>query len=161
MPRKSARSKALDTAIESFHGASALFIITQLIENAADTSEVFRLDLDDSNPGTVSFLAAFARLQKIRSFRYFLSRNSRRAALKSFEEDLCVEEDGRHWLSDAEFKRKYRCTRETLDKITAAIENSPVFKQGTRGTKQIPVKQQLMISLHQTYKQFVHNTLCE
>lgn len=41
-----------------------------------------------------------------------------------------------------------RCTRETLDKITAAIKNKEVFAQGTRDAKQIPVKQQLMVLLH-------------
>jgi hypothetical protein len=67
--------------------------------------------------------------------------------MKTFEDDLHVNEDGSHWLNDAEFKRKYRCTRATLDKITTTIEDNPVFAGGSRGTKQIPVKHQLMVLL--------------
>jgi hypothetical protein len=67
--------------------------------------------------------------------------------MKTFEDDLRVNEDGSHWLNESEFKKKYRCTRATLDKITAAIENNPVFAEGSRGTKQIPVKHQLMVLL--------------
>jgi hypothetical protein len=51
-------------------------------------------------------------------------------------------------LNNSEFKRKYRVTRATLDKITAAIETNEVFAEGTRGRKQIPVKHQLMVLLH-------------
>ena len=51
-------------------------------------------------------------------------------------------------MNDSEFKRKYRVTRATLDKIPAAIETNEVFAKGARGPKQIPVKHQLMVLLH-------------
>jgi hypothetical protein len=34
------------------------------------------------------------------------------------------------------------------DNVTDAIENNEVFAEGTRGTKQIPIKYQLMVLLH-------------
>ncbi len=37
--------------------------------------------------------------------------------------------------------------RQTLDKLTAAIENNEVFVSGTRGPNQLPVKHQLMVLL--------------
>jgi hypothetical protein len=41
-------------------------------------------------------------------------------------------------LNDDEFKRKYRVTHQTLDKIATAIEDSDVFAEGDRSPKQIP-----------------------
>ena len=66
---------------------------------------------------------------------------------QQFEEDLKVKDDGSQWLNDSEFKRKYRMSRQTLDKVTAAIENNDVFVSGTRGPIQLPIKHQLMILL--------------
>lgn len=44
-----------------------------------------------------------------------------------FEDDLCLNEDGLHWLNDTKFKRKYSCLREMLDKTTAIIEKNEVL----------------------------------
>ncbi len=66
---------------------------------------------------------------------------------QQFEEDLLEKKDGSQWLNDSEFKRKYRMSRQTLDKVTAAIENNEVFVSGTRGPNQLPVKHQLMVLL--------------
>ena len=54
-----------------------------------------------------------------------------------FEKDLEVKEDGTSWLNDEEFKRKYRVSRVTLDKITSLIENHEVFAEGSRGLQTI------------------------
>jgi hypothetical protein len=65
-----------------------------------------------------------------------------------FEDDLRVSEDGTHWLNDFEFKRKYRWSRDALDRIAGEIETHDVFKKGKRGRRQMPVKHQLMTLLH-------------
>jgi hypothetical protein len=65
-----------------------------------------------------------------------------------FEDDLREDEDGNHWMSDLEFKRKYRCSRIALDIITDEIKDNLVFKRGKRRQAQLPVKHQLMTLLH-------------
>eukprot|EP00804_Cyclotella_cryptica_P020793 CCRYP_016619-RA/>CCRYP_016619-RA protein AED:0.48 eAED:0.48 QI:0/-1/0/1/-1/0/1/0/91 len=79
--------------------------------------------------------------------RYFSKRQLRKSMTQQFEEDLLVNEHGSLWLNDSEFKMKYQMSRQTLDKVTTAIENNEVFAAGTRGPKQLPVKHQLMLLL--------------
>jgi len=74
--------------------------------------------------------------------RYIMKGHNQKSLSKQFEEDLLVNEDGPHWLNDAEFKRKYRVSRMTLDRITTATIHNEVFAKGARGLKQIPVKHQ-------------------
>ena len=76
-----------------------------------------------------------------------MKRHSRKSLLKQFKKDLCVNEDGSHWLNDAEFKRKYRVSRMTLDRRTTAIEHKEVFAEGARGPNLISVKHQVMVLL--------------
>jgi hypothetical protein len=47
-----------------------------------------------------------------------MKRHNQKSSSKQFKEDLCVKEDGYHWLNDAEFKRKYQVSRITLNRIT-------------------------------------------
>ena len=80
--------------------------------------------------------------------RYFIDRGSYRksAVYKILEDDLHVSLDGTHWMNDYdEFKRKYPL--DILDKIIAVIETNDVFKKGTHGPCQMPVKHQLMVLL--------------
>jgi hypothetical protein len=56
-----------------------------------------------------------------------MKRHSRKSSLKQFEGDLHVNEDGSHWLNDAEFKRKYQVSRMMLDRIMTAIEHNEVL----------------------------------
>ncbi len=142
MPRTSARKKAIAAARRVFRAATAMHIVSCFIK---DYPELF--DIEDPDPVTVSFMATFTRLLHLRESRYVIERKCRKSVSETFEDGLRVNEDGSHWLNDSEFKKKYRCTRATLDKITAAIENNPVFAEGSRGSKQIPVKHQLMILL--------------
>ena len=95
-----------------FRGASALLIVTQLME---DESEPF--DLDDSNPVTVSFLVAFTRLQRIRKSQYYMMHRERKSALKIFEDDLHVNEDGLYWLNDYEFNESTGTQERHLIKL--------------------------------------------
>ena len=146
MPRQSRRSKAIATARKAFQAVSALLIVERLLD---DELETFSLDVNEPDPVLLSFLQSFTRLKRIKKSRYYMKRFWRKSSLNTtiFEDDLRVCEDGSHWMNEDEFKRKYRVSRETLDKITATIENNDVFK-GERGPDQLPVKYQLMILLH-------------
>ena len=137
MPRKSCR-------LEAILGAKTLLRQTTAALLLFDPEPFV---LESSDPTTLSFLAAVTRLIQLRNSRYFLKRQCRKSTTQQFEEDLLVNEDGSQWLNDSEFKMKYRMSRETLDKVTAAIENNEVFAAGTRGPKQLPVKHQLMVLL--------------
>ena len=52
------------------------------------------------------------------------------------------------WLSDDEFKIKYRMSREMLDFVCNDFKDCEVFEKRPRGPAQRPVKHQLMILLH-------------
>jgi hypothetical protein len=56
--------------------------------------------------------------------------------------------DERNWLSDNEFLRKYRVTREGFTAILNRIKDHPVFQRGRRGPEQAPVEFQLMVFLN-------------
>ena len=131
MPKQSKRSKAFSAARKTFKAASALLIVGHLFD-----SDV-AVDVDDPDPITLSFLRASHRLNCIKQTRYFAPRGTYRKSTLH----------GTHWLSDDEFKRKYRVSREVLDKITAIIESIDAFKKGKRGRSQMPVKHQLMVLL--------------
>jgi hypothetical protein len=60
-----------------------------------------------------------------------------------FCDDLRECDDGSHWINDAELIMKDRVSCLVLDKIVAKLENNDVFKRGTRGPVQIPVKHQV------------------
>lgn len=144
MPKQSRRVKAYCGAKKMVQSFSALLITRSL----SDGCEV--VDIDDPDPITCAFLYLFQRFKRIKEMRYFMSRGTYRksAAYNILEDDLNISEDGTHWLTDDEFKRKYRVSRDILDRITAAIETNDVFKKGQRGRHQMPVKHQLMVLLH-------------
>lgn len=100
MPRASARNQAISAARRVFRAATALHIVTRLAEDDHVT-----FDIDDPDPITVSFVATLTRLLRLRKSRYIIERKCRRSMMKTFEDDLRVNEDGSHWLNDAEFKR--------------------------------------------------------
>jgi hypothetical protein len=145
MPRQSHRHKAISAARKKFKAATSLLFLSQLVEEDDSIS----IDLTDPDPVVASFLSRFTSLNRLRKSRYMQKRTHRKSKLQDiFEDDLFVSEDGNHWLNDNEFKRKYRCSREALDKISAKIEGNDVFKKGSRGPSQLPVKHQLMCLLH-------------
>lgn len=145
MPRQSHRHKAISAARKKFKAATSLLFLAKLV----DDDDSIAIDLTDPDPVVASFLSRFTSLNRLRKSRYSQKRTYRKSKLQDiFEDDLFVSDDGNHWLNDNEFKRKYRCSREALDKITAKIEGNDVFKKGTRGPNQLPVKHQLMCLLH-------------
>ena len=84
-------------------------------------------------------------LEYVRANRYVVPRIISKSEINIFLEDL--DPNSSYCISARKFKNKYRCTRESLDKITAKIENHPIF-MNQRGPKQAPVKHQLMTFLH-------------
>jgi hypothetical protein len=76
-----------------FRAATALHIVTRFIE---DDPELFKIE--DPDPVTVSFIATFTRLLRLRKSRYLIERKCRKSMMKTFEDDLRVNEDGLHWL---------------------------------------------------------------
>ena len=78
-----------------------------------------------------------------------MDRKYRKSTFNIFDGDLKYDGTaGMNWMTDEEFKRKYRMSREHLDIITERIKDNNIFKKGSRGPSQLPVKHQLMIFLH-------------
>jgi hypothetical protein len=50
--------------------------------------------------------------------------------------------------ASALLERKYRCSRDALDRIAAEIKTHDVFKKGNIERRQMSVKHQLMTLLH-------------
>ncbi|KAL7475254.1 hypothetical protein ACHAW6_001175, partial [Cyclotella cf. meneghiniana] len=144
MPQKSLRENALASARKALQSATALLLVTRVIEEQS-----LSIVIDELDPVSLSFFHSAFRLRSTKRACYVTDRLCRRGRLlAAYEEDLHENGDGSHWLNDNEFKRKYRMSRETLDKISAIIEDNNVFKCGQRGRKQAPVKLQLMMLLH-------------
>jgi hypothetical protein len=140
MPYQSMRQKALASARRTYRAASTLFMLGAVLSPNA-------IDADDTT--FMCLLQARARLKRVENTRYIAERKCRKSKLENiFEDDLRESEDGSHWMNNMDFKRKYRCSRESLDKITDKIKGHDVFKPGKRGPKQMPVKYQLMTLLH-------------
>ena len=131
------RNKAIAAARGTFRATCALLLVSCKTE---DASEPMVINISDSV--TVSFFSSFTGLLHLRMSRYLMKRHNLKSSSKQSEEDLCVNEDGSHWLNDAEFKRKYWVSWIMLDRITTAIKHIEVSAKGGRGPKQIPVKYQ-------------------
>ena len=106
-------------------------------------------DLDLEDLTLLSYLQARSRFHKMSGKCYFKVWKHQKSTLQNiFEGDIRECEDDTHWMNDAEFKRKYRCSHPVLDKIVQKIETNDVFKRATRGPAQMSVKHQLMLLLH-------------
>ena len=141
MPYQSVRQKAIVAAQRTLRAASALLVVGHVLSGTP------LVDVED--PNFACYYRAKSRLTHIVKSRYSVKRKYRKSPMESiFEEDLRLSEDGSHWLNDLEFKRKYRCSRDTLDRIVEEIKTHDVFKKGKRGSRQMPVKYQLMTLLH-------------
>ena len=92
------------------------------------------------SPTFLAHLGNKVQLDKISAPRYVGERHIRKSLSQVFEENLCVNKDGIHWLNDTEFKNKYRMDRDTLDEVTKRIEDHPIFKRDKRGQAQRPMK---------------------
>ena len=134
------RATALDTLVRLYERARAAFVVDQI------------LDDDDLDVDSISFLTYLHYKWKLDNFkqrRYLVDRKYRKSTFNIFDGDLKYDGTaGMNWMSDEEFKRKYRMSREHLDIITERIKGNDIFKKGSRGPSQLPVKHQLMIFLH-------------
>eukprot|EP00804_Cyclotella_cryptica_P011927 CCRYP_004401-RA/>CCRYP_004401-RA protein AED:0.50 eAED:0.57 QI:0/0/0/0.5/0/0/2/0/152 len=98
-------------------------------------------NLDLQDPTVVSYPHARSRFHKTLGRHYFKTQKHWKSTLRNiFEDDLWECEDDMHWMKDAEFQRKYRCSCPVLDKIVQKIETNDAFKRGTRGPAQMSVK---------------------
>jgi hypothetical protein len=134
--------KAIAAAQRTLRAASALFIVGHAL------SDVSFVDVED--PHFACYYWAKLRLNRIVERRYSVERKHRKSPLESiFDDNLSESEDGTHWLNELEFKQKYRCSRDALDRITEEIKTHNIFKKGRRGRQQqMSVKHQLMTLLH-------------
>ena len=144
MPHESSRSKALRELLRRYEQAKRFFVVDQLLDD--DDSG----DIDLDSPSFLSYLQSKSNLRTRSNSRYFEERVVRRMkSMRVFEHDLQIKKIRKKtWLNDDEFKRKYRMSRENLDRVTEKIKDHSVFKRGKRGPRQTEVKHQLMVLLH-------------
>ena len=141
MPFKSFRQEAIESAQRTLRAATALLLLGRVNGN------ISLIHIED--PRVFCYYLAKKRLERVVKSRYATDRTCRKSPIQNvFEDDLEENEDGTHWLNDFEFKRKYRCSRNALDRITNEIKGNDVFKKRKRGPPQMPVKHQLMTLLH-------------
>ena len=134
------RATALATLVRSYERARAAFVVDQILDNDG---------LDVHSLSFLTYLHYKAKLDFCKQCRYLVDRKVRKSSINIFDADLKDDDTaGMNWMSDEEFKRKYRTSREHLDIITERIKGDDIFKKGSRGPSQIPVKHQLMIFLH-------------
>jgi len=83
--------------------------------------------------------------------RYFLPRVPRQRPFNKYELDLNplpAHAERFPWLNHDEFQAAYRMTRSAFRRLLNMIKDHPVFQVSKRGTKQQPVKNQLLTFLH-------------
>lgn len=103
-------------------------------------------DSDDDEMDTAAirlYLASDKQRYLFRSYKYRVSRFNR------FAEDLGEdkEEDDLPWMTDTEFLRKYRVSKDSFKRLLKLIEGHHVFKSNKDGRCQRPVAYQLMVFL--------------
>ena len=102
--------------------------------------------MNETNESFVALLSYQWDLRHLRNMRYIEIRSYRKYDKNIFERDLYFDkEEEVPWLTEKDFKIKYRTCREGLDLLTTLLQDSPVFTKGARGPKQMPVKYQIMI----------------
>jgi hypothetical protein len=101
------------------------------------------LDSDDDSLEDAMDIGIVRSEISISSRRYISRKPYRKSNRKeaTFNEDLET-----NWLTDTEFKQKYRMSRENFQNVTQKIKNHPVFKI-TKGRNQMSVEHQLMVFL--------------
>jgi hypothetical protein len=114
MPYQYVRQKVIIAAQRALRAASALLVV--VVGHVLSNTPL--VDVED--PNFACYYWAKSRLKRIVESRYSVERKHRKSPLECiFEDDLRVSEDGTHWLNDFEFKRKYRWSRDALDRIAA------------------------------------------
>ena len=141
MARESYRSRALSQFTRLYEQARNLFVVDQLLDSNEES-------LDLESPTFLFYLQNKLKLDSALSSRYSASRICRRPSMGIFADDLRGEDNDSTRMNDSEFKRKYRMSRQMLDKVTERIQDNGMFEKGKRGPSQQEVKHQLMILLH-------------
>ena len=121
--------------------ARNLFVVDQLLDSNKESLDLQSLTF-------LFYLQNKLKLDSALSSRYFASRICRRLSMGIFADDLRKEDNDSTWMNDSEFKRKYRMSREMLDKVTEKIQDNGMFEKRKHGPSQREVKHQLMILLH-------------
>lgn len=80
----------------------------------------------------------------------YLSRSPHRVSSIAFDVFLAdLEDDGdSSWLTNVEFTKKYRVSREFFWTLVEKVKNHYVFRKGARGPDQAPVELQVMVFLY-------------
>ena len=143
MPRLSPRAIALRALTAATRRVRQVFLVCNISHLLDGDFTVF----DEHNETFVALLNFQRRLTDLRNSRFYSPRPFREYDRYVFERDLNTDVDI-PWLSDEDFLRKYRTSREGLEYLTNLLKDAPVFKAGKRGKKQMPVKYQIMIWLH-------------
>ena len=143
MPHISARAIALRALTASTKRLRQIFLIVNFAHLATGNWSVF----NQSNKSFIALLLFQRRLDELCEKRHVSERPLRKYDSRVFERDLDDTSDA-PWLNDVEFLEKYRTSRAGLDHLTELLKDAPVFKEGKRGRKMMPIKYQIMIWLH-------------
>ena len=142
MPCLSDRGLALNALTATTRRIRQIF----LIENLVDLLDGNLTFMNETNESFIALLRYQRHLSNLRNMRYLEIRSYRRYDKNIYERDLRYQEVP--WLTEKDFKVKYRTSREGLDFLTTLLEDAPVFTPGARGPKQMPSKYQIKIWLH-------------
>jgi hypothetical protein len=103
------------------------------------------LDLEDPDEDDLDDFLDYV-YQLIKSKKYIFRRKAYRKGSISFDKDLVMSPDSnddnqlaytRPWLSEMEFRQKYRMTRHSFDHLLQLIKDHPVFSTSKiKGRKQ-------------------------
>jgi len=155
MPRVSQRRKFIGRLRRKLEQRSSLLAMGMLCDDGSSSSGSNDADSSNSIDTTdaLIYAAAYVKTQDELKFaemkRYLLPRGKYRKSNDNvFINDLNdgVEGGERPWMTEEEFKQKYRVSRDALDHIYEKIKDHNVFKY-KRGRKQIDPKHQLMVLL--------------
>jgi len=141
----------------NLHQRKSLVAMSMLSDDSGSSSDDggSSSSSSDSTTSAIIFAAAYNSSKKKLEFaeksRYLFRTGYRKSNQDVFINDLNTGSgDERPWLTEDEFKKKYRMNREALDFITDKIKDDKVFKN-KRGPKQMNPKMnpkhQLMVLL--------------
>eukprot|EP00985_Skeletonema_marinoi_P019586 scaffold11300_cov124-Skeletonema_marinoi.AAC.2 len=150
MPRTSRRRRFIKMLNRNLQQRKSLVAMSMLSDDSSSSSDDggSSSSSSDSTTGAIIFAAAYNSSKKKLEFaeksRYLFRAGYRKSNQDVFINDLNTGSgDERPWLTEDEFKKKYRMSREALDFITDKIKDDKVFKN-KRGPKQMNPKHQLM-----------------
>lgn len=152
MPRTSKRRRFIKRLSRNLQQRKSLLAISMLSDDSGSSSDDSGGSSSSrSDTGAIIYAAAYNSSKEKLAFaeksRYLFRTGYRKSNQDVFIKDLNAgSDDERPWLTDEEFKKKYRMSREALDFIADKIKDDKVFKN-KRGPKQMNPKHQLMVLL--------------